>query len=80
MEYAERIENISIFSIFLKMSVHGNALLTKSSNSGHLDWKSYKIRGFRSFFLIREIDMRYRIELLSIYSTAADLVENSRKL
>ena len=52
----------------------------KSSNSGHLDWKACKIRVFQSFLLLREIDMRCGIKLLSIYSTVADLVENSRKL
>ncbi len=43
---------------------------------GHLDRKALKIRGFRSFFLFCEIDMRLKIEVRPCITHLATRIES----
>ena len=46
-----------------------------SSNSGHLDWKACKIKAFRSFFLLREIVLRFIFEHFPCIPRKENLIE-----
>ena len=80
----ENQQAIINYVIDVKIGVHLHKTLTNivratkdtpSSNSGHLGWKVRKIGTFQSFFLLREIVLRFIFEHFPCIPRKENLIE-----